>query len=58
MTLYAGPDVGEKATHRCVVDAEGGVVWHGACATDPRDAAGSPDPARQASDKRKESTSD
>ncbi len=35
MTLYAGLDVGEKATHLCVVDGEGGVVWRGACATDP-----------------------
>ena len=35
MTLYAGLDVGEKATHLCVVDGEGGILWRGACATDP-----------------------
>lgn len=35
MTLYAGLDVGEKATHLCVVDGEGSVLWRGACATDP-----------------------
>ena len=58
MTLYAGLDVGEKATHLCVVVGEGAIVWRGACATNPRGAAGSLDPARQASDKRKESTSD
>ncbi len=35
MTLYAGLDVGDKATHLCVVDGEGGILWRGACATDP-----------------------
>ncbi len=35
MTLYAGLDVGDKATHLCVVNGEGGIVWRGACATDP-----------------------
>ncbi len=35
MTLYAGLDVGEKATHLCVVDGEGSILWRGACATDP-----------------------
>jgi transposase len=35
MTLYAGLDVGDKATHLCVVDGEGVIVWRGACATDP-----------------------
>jgi transposase len=28
-------DVGDKATHLCVVDGEGVIVWRGACATDP-----------------------
>ena len=35
MTLYAGLDVGEKATDLCVVDGEGVILWRGACATDP-----------------------
>jgi transposase len=35
MTLYAGLDVGDKATHLCVVDGEGAILWRGACATDP-----------------------
>ncbi len=42
MTLYAGLDVGEKATHLCVVDSEGGIVWRGACATDPETLAFTP----------------
>jgi transposase len=35
MTLYAGLDVGDKATHLCVVDGDGAILWRGACATDP-----------------------
>lgn len=35
MAIFAGLDVGDKATHLCVVDGEGLVVWRGACATDP-----------------------
>lgn len=35
MTLYAGLDVGDKATHLCVVDGEGVIRWRGVCATDP-----------------------
>ena len=35
MTIYAGLDVGDKTTHVCVVDAGGGFVWRGECATDP-----------------------
>jgi len=35
MTIYAGLDVSDKTTHVCVVDAEGGIVWRGVCATDP-----------------------
>ena len=35
MTLYAGLDVGSKATHLCLVDGEGVILWRGACATDP-----------------------
>ena len=33
--LYAGLDISDKSTHVCVVDGSGGVVWSGACATDP-----------------------
>lgn len=33
--VYAGLDVSDKATHVCVVDAAGAVVWAGACPTDP-----------------------
>ena len=33
--VYAGLDVSDKATHICVVDGDGGIVWRGACATDP-----------------------
>lgn len=36
MTIYAGLDVSDKATHVCVVDADGGVLWRGVCATDPQ----------------------
>lgn len=35
MEVYAGLDVSDKATHVCVVDDEGAIVWRGACATDP-----------------------
>lgn len=35
MTIYAGLDVSDKATHVCVVDGAGGLVWRGECATDP-----------------------
>jgi len=35
MGIFAGLDVGDKATHICVVDEEGSIVWRGACATDP-----------------------
>jgi transposase len=34
MTLYAGLDVGDKATHLCVIDGEGAILWRGVCATD------------------------
>ena len=40
MTIFAGLDVGDKATHVCVVDGEGAIVWRGACATDPEALAG------------------
>jgi transposase len=33
--VYAGLDVSDKMTHVCVADGSGGVVWAGACATDP-----------------------
>jgi transposase len=33
--VYSGLDVSDKSTHVCVVDGSGGVVWSGACATDP-----------------------
>ena len=33
--VYAGLDVSDKMTHVCVTDGSGGVVWAGACATDP-----------------------
>jgi transposase len=33
--VYAGLDVSDKLTHVCVMDGSGGVVWAGACATDP-----------------------
>lgn len=33
--VYAGLDVSDKATHICIVDGEGSVVWRGACPTDP-----------------------
>lgn len=32
---YAGLDVSDRLTHICIVDCEGGIVWRGACATDP-----------------------
>ena len=35
MTIYAGLDVGDKATHICVVDAEGMVVRRDVVASDP-----------------------
>ena len=35
MTIYAGLDVSDKATHICVVTSAGEVVWRGVCATDP-----------------------
>ena len=35
MTIYAGLDVSDKATHICVVDGEGAIAWRGVCATDP-----------------------
>jgi hypothetical protein len=35
MKIFAALDVGDKATHICVLDDEGGVVWRGVCATDP-----------------------
>jgi transposase len=28
-------DVGDEATHLCVVDGEGAIVWRGACVTNP-----------------------
>jgi transposase len=40
MAIFAGLDVGDKATHICVVDGEGAIVWRGACATDPEVLAG------------------
>jgi transposase len=36
MGHYAGLDVSDKATHICVVDSSGRVVWRGMCATDPQ----------------------
>lgn len=33
--VYVGLDVSDKATHLCVVDGCGDVIWSGACATDP-----------------------
>jgi transposase len=35
MKIFAALDVGDKATHICVLDGEGAVVWRGVCATDP-----------------------
>lgn len=35
MKIFAALDVGDKATHVCVVDGDGAVVWRGVCATDP-----------------------
>jgi len=35
MTIYAGLDVSDKATHVCLVDAEGGVVRRDVVASDP-----------------------
>ncbi len=35
MKIFAALDVGDKATHVCVVDGEGAIVWRGVCATDP-----------------------
>jgi transposase len=36
MTSYAGLDVAEQATHVCVVDEAGKVVFRGVCRTEPR----------------------
>lgn len=33
--VYAALDVSDKATHVCVVDREGSIIWRGVCATDP-----------------------
>lgn len=33
--VYAALDVSDKATQVCVVDGSGGVVWNGACPSDP-----------------------
>lgn len=35
MRIFAALDVGDKATHVCVVDDDGTVLWRGVCATDP-----------------------
>jgi hypothetical protein len=35
MTSYAGFDVAEQATHVCVVDEAGKVVFRGVCRTEP-----------------------
>jgi hypothetical protein len=35
MRSYAGSDVSEQATHVCVVDAAGEVVFRGVCRTEP-----------------------
>jgi transposase len=35
MKIFAALDVGDKATHLCVLDDEGTVMWRGVCATDP-----------------------
>jgi len=35
-STYCGLDVSDKATHICVVDGEGKVIWRGVCATDPQ----------------------
>ena len=34
--VYAGLDVSDKATHLCVVDGDGKVLWREVCATDPQ----------------------
>jgi len=36
MTMFAGLDVSDKATHICAVDDAGVIVWRGVCATDPQ----------------------
>ncbi len=36
MTIFAGLDVSDKATHICAVDGDGAIVWRGFCATDPQ----------------------
>jgi len=33
--IYAALDVSDKATHICVVDGAGTIVWRGVSATDP-----------------------
>ncbi len=35
MTSYAGLDVAEQATHVCVVEETGKVVFRGVCRTEP-----------------------
>lgn len=35
MSIFAGLDVSDKATHLCVVDGDGAILWRGVCATDP-----------------------
>jgi len=35
MKIFIALDVGFKATHVCVVDDEGAIVWRGVCVTDP-----------------------
>lgn len=37
MTIYAGLDVSDKATHVCVVTSDGSLVWRGVCASDPEE---------------------
>ena len=33
--VYAGLDISDKSTQVCAVDGSGGVIWNGACPTDP-----------------------
>lgn len=39
MSIFAGLDVSDKATHLCVVDGAGVIMWRGFCATDPEEIA-------------------
>jgi transposase len=39
MSIFAGLDVSDKATHLCVVDGDGAILWRGVCSTDPAEIA-------------------